>query len=144
MKPTRMNAMTCEAIHAIKSDIDQRPFDKKSIMGIISDTGICRNLLQKGFKHFMGSGIKEYQKRKRLEAASVLIEEDRYTIQQIAAKCGYHSQSSFTRAFKEIFGVTPTEWKSRNDIELSVTDNGGAFMYKNSAVLYNNGAKGYN
>ena len=112
-KQTRLNANACDAIQAVKTSIDQQPFERKSILRIVIDTGIGRNLLQKGFKHLFGVGIKEYQKTRRLEVASGLLAEDRLSIQQIAGRCGYRSQSSFTRAFKELYGLTPSEWKNR-------------------------------
>ena len=112
-KQTRLSAYVYEVIQAVKENIDQKPFDKKNILDFANDTGIGRNLLQKGFKIIYGSRVKEYQKKKRMEAAANMLDEDRLTIQQIASKCGYHSQSNFTRAFKEIYGLTPTEWKYR-------------------------------
>ena len=113
-KQTRLSAYVYEVIQAVKENIDQKPFEKKNIVDFSNDTGIGRNLLQKGFKIIYGSRVKEYQKKKRLEVAANLLDEDRLTIQQIASKCDYHSQSNFTRASKEIYGLTPTEWKNRS------------------------------
>jgi len=112
-KQTRLSAYVYEVIQAVKENIDQKPFDKKNILDFANDAGIGRNLLQKGFKIIYGSRVKEYQKKKRMEVAAGMLDEDRLTIQQIASKCGYRSQSSFTRAFKEVYSLTPTEWKNR-------------------------------
>src|SRR5687767_5772009 len=112
-KEPRLNAYTCEMIRAMKKNIDEKPLDRKNSLDFSNDSGVCRNLLQKGFKIMYGCRLKEYQTKKRMEMAADMLDEDRLTIQQIASKCGYRSQSSFTRAFKEIYLFTPTEWKNR-------------------------------
>ena len=114
-KPTQLNKYTSDAIHGVKDAIDLQPFGKKNIMELALDAGIGRNLLQRGFKHLFGSRVNEYQKKKRMEAAIVILDEGHYTIQQVASKCGYRSQSSFTRAFKDIYSITPSEWQNRED-----------------------------
>src|SRR5205809_896640 len=113
-KPTRLNRYARDAIQGVKDSIDLQPFGKKNITELALDAGIGRNLLQKGFKHLFGSRVNEYQKRKRMEAATIILEEGHLTIQQVASMCGYRSQSSFTRAFKDIYRLTPSDWQDRD------------------------------
>jgi AraC-like DNA-binding protein len=113
-KQTRLNTFASDAIHSVKDTIDHNPFERKTITGFASDVGVGRNLLQKNFKHFFGIPINEYQKKKRMEAAAGMLEEGRLTILKIAIKCGYISQSSFARLFKEVYGITPTNWKKQH------------------------------
>jgi AraC-like DNA-binding protein len=108
---------TCqEAIHAIKDYIDQHPLEIKTISALIHKTHsqIGINLLHQGFRQLHGAGIKEYEIRKRLEAAAMLLQEDELTMQEISSKCGYSSQSSFVRAFKDVHGITPGQWRSKH------------------------------
>jgi AraC-like DNA-binding protein len=104
---TRMRRYIRDAIITVKSSIDERPleFNFNKI-----DVQISRSHLQKGFKRMYGCSLKSYEKKKRLEAALMMLEEGRLTLAVIAHKCGYRSQSSFTRAFKDEIGMTPTEW----------------------------------
>ena len=44
------------------------------------------------------------------EAARQLRETDR-TVAEIAAAVGYESQGKFARVFREVLGVTPTEYR---------------------------------
>ena len=37
------------------------------------------------------------------------------TVLEVALQCGYDDQSSFTRAFKRFFGITPSEYQQRNN-----------------------------
>jgi AraC-like DNA-binding protein len=114
-KPTHLNKYARDAIHGVKEFIDQQPFGKKNVIELALDAGIGRNTLQKGFKHLFGSRVNEYQKKKRMEVAIAILEDGHLTIQQVASRCGYRSQSSFTRAFKDIYNMTPSEWQNRAD-----------------------------
>ena len=112
-----------ETIHSIKDYIDQHPLEIKTTEQLIHRTHsqIGINLLHQGFRQLYGTGIKEYEIRKRLEAAANLLRDDDLTMQEITAKCGYSAQSSFVRAFKDIHGITPGQWRNRN-VQLLLQD----------------------
>lgn len=116
MNQKRLRRSFQEAIHSIKGYIDQHPLEIKTISALIhkTHTQIGINLLHQGFRQMYGTGIKEYEIRKRLEAAATLLQEDELTMQQIAEKCGYSSQSSFVRAFKDVHGITPGQWRNQH------------------------------
>lgn len=64
------------------------------------------------FKEQMGINIYETIKSIRLHKASnLLLTNQSSTITQIANTCGYSSQTSFIRAFKQRFSQTPKEWR---------------------------------
>jgi AraC family transcriptional regulator len=64
------------------------------------------------FKDAFGKNIYENIKNIRLQKASNLLITNKYsTISEIANLCGYSSQSSFIRVFKQRFSMTPKEWK---------------------------------
>ncbi|MDA7817590.1 AraC family transcriptional regulator [Sulfurimonas sp.] len=68
--------------------------------------------MHKIFKEIFGRNIYESIKSIRLQKASSLLLTNKYsTITEIALLCGYSSQTSFIRVFKERFLVTPTEWR---------------------------------
>lgn len=80
--------------------------------------------LHRLFKEQMGINIYESIKSIRLQKASNLLLTNKYsTITQIANMCGYSSQSSFIKAFKERFNQTPKQWR-----------NGGYKTYSNKIL----------
>ncbi|MDY0195016.1 MAG: GyrI-like domain-containing protein [Sulfurovaceae bacterium] len=76
------------------------------------------------FKNEFGKNIYESIKSIRLQkAASLLLTNKHSTITQIAMVCGYSSQTSFSKVFKEKFFMTPKEWR-----------NGGYKSYANTIL----------
>ena len=80
--------------------------------------------LHRVFKEEFGKNIYESIKSIRLEkAANLLITNKFSTITDISNMTGYSSQTSFLRAFKQRFSMTPKEWK-----------NGGYKEYSNKII----------
>ena len=69
--------------------------------------------LHRIFKEVFDKNIYESIKSIRLQKASnLLLTNTLSTISEVAKMCGYSSQTSFLRVFKERFGMTPKEWKN--------------------------------
>ncbi|WP_419769893.1 MAG: AraC family transcriptional regulator [Candidatus Marinarcus sp.] len=68
--------------------------------------------LHRVFKEAFGKNIYETIKSIRLQKASnLLITNNNSTITAVANMCGYSSQTSFIRAFKQRFNMTPNRWR---------------------------------
>ena len=71
--------------------------------------------LHRIFKDEFGKNIYESIKSIRLQKASNLLITNKYsTITDISKMTGYSSQTSFLRAFKQRFNMTPKDWKDYN------------------------------
>jgi len=51
--------------------------------------------------------------QRRMELATALLRTGKETPSEICYKVGYESHSSFTHSFKQVFGLTPTEYRER-------------------------------
>lgn len=68
--------------------------------------------MHKIFKEIFNRNIYESIKSIRLQKASNLLLTNKFsTISEVANSCGYSSQTSFIRAFKARFAMTPKEWR---------------------------------
>lgn len=63
------------------------------------------------FKKNIGKGFAEYLRDVRLDKARRLLAETDYKIIEITPLVGYESYKSFTRAFREVMGMQPTEYR---------------------------------
>ena len=77
------------------------------------DLGVSKFHMHRIFKEAFGKNIYESIKSIRLQKASNLLLTNKYsTISNNVNQCGYSSQSSFIKIFKDRFEMTPKEWKN--------------------------------
>ena len=100
----------CECIEEIENNLtNEIDIDKLARMSNLSVYEFRRL-----FSYIAGLPINEYIRKRRLSVAVNDVLEDKNTITEIAVKYGYDSPSSFSRAFKEFHGVSPTQAKNEN------------------------------
>lgn len=68
--------------------------------------------LSQFFKNQTGETVSQYIEDKRIAMACSMLDENEYSIAEIATLSGYNSDKSFRRAFKRNKGVSPTEYRS--------------------------------
>ena len=63
-------------------------------------------------KRFFGLTPSQFIAKTRMAAASRLLRETEHAVADIALACGFYDHSAFTRAFRAVTGVTPTQFRS--------------------------------
>jgi AraC family transcriptional regulator len=71
------------------------------------------------FKFATKETLNEYVTRRRIEKSALELIHKDIGITEISTKCGFNDNSSFTRAFKKYYGVSPTEFRKQNPNEFS-------------------------
>jgi two-component system response regulator YesN len=66
------------------------------------------------FKKEAGETFTAYVAKLRIAFACELLENSRDSIQEIAEKIGYHDYFYFTRLFKKLIGMTPTQYRGQH------------------------------
>lgn len=98
-----------EKIEKILEFINQNLEGDLSIDRLSSELFISKYYLMHRFKSQTGYTIHSYILQKRLIKASGLIRSGRQ-IGEVCVECGFNDYSSFVRAFKNHFGVSPREY----------------------------------
>jgi AraC-like DNA-binding protein len=80
-----------------------------SLASLARQVGINRNKLAVGFKHVFGVTVGELDREARLSRARTLLERDRLPVRVVATLVGYADPGSFSKAFKILYGVLPSE-----------------------------------
>ncbi|MCR1809560.1 GyrI-like domain-containing protein [Sulfurospirillum sp. hDNRA2] len=102
-----------ETLYAIHADLSQN-LSVETLAGNVAMSVFHFNRI---FKEVVGESVHAYAKRVKLEhAANVLLFTPEATITHIMREVGFHSNASFTQAFKENFGVTPSKWREVDQI----------------------------
>ena len=67
------------------------------------------------FKQYTNENFRDYLIKVRINKAIELIEQKEYKIYEISEMCGYSNPKYFTQQFKQVTGLSPTEYLIRKD-----------------------------
>ncbi len=73
-----------------------------------------RNYLGKLFKESTSQTLQHFLMYYRMNKAAELLKLSDLTINEIGRRCGYQNQLHFSRAFKNIFSISPNHWREQN------------------------------
>ena len=90
-----------------------------SVEGIAKSFGFDRSYLFRLFKARYGMGLKEYIIRVRMRSAMQFLESG-CTVGECAHRVGYEDEFNFSKAFKQFFGMPPSE--ARRSVETPSKD----------------------
>jgi AraC family transcriptional regulator len=83
---------------------------------IAKAAGMSRFHLTRAFGRSLGRSVMHYMRGRRLSEAAKQLAIGAPDILSVALDAGYSSHEAFTRAFREEFGVTPTEFRDQPDL----------------------------
>ena len=101
-----------EAVHFMERNY-QRDLSVEEIADVCK---LNRSYFSKLFKESKGCPPQEFLIRMRLSKAAEMMKTTSSSIGDIAVACGYPNQLHFSRSFKQHYGVSPREWRSKNKL----------------------------
>ena len=115
MKPITRNSYIQSinrASHYIATHLDET-IDVKTLARVanLSDFHFCRI-----FKAIKGEPPISFIARLRIETAAQLLRYSSLAVEEIAYNIGYESPASFSKAFKNRYGITPTHYRTDKNI----------------------------
>jgi len=99
-----------EAIHYMEQNFQ----NDISIEEIAAVCGINRSYLGKIFRNSIGRSPQEFLMNYRMVKATELLKLTTLSISDIGTAVGYGNPLHFSRAFKNIYGVSPREWRNEH------------------------------
>ncbi len=91
----------------------QRPAEKWTIARLAAEAASSRAVLARRFHRYLGEPPIQYLTRWRLQLAARQLQTTNATVLGVARDVGYHSEASFSRAFKRAFGCPPSSYRAR-------------------------------
>lgn len=111
IKATKSRSDT-EVFNRIVGYLEEKLNTRVTIEQICHDNLIGRSQLQKIFKEQCNMGIIEYFSLMKINAAKELMRTNQMNFTQISEHLGYTSIHYFSRQFKKVTGITPSEYAS--------------------------------
>ena len=101
-------------VHSLMTSDLERIYTVEELSEI---SGMTSAALRKGFKAVYGLPIYKYIKGYKMKAAAaMLISEQKLNISEIAQRLGYDNSSKFSAAFRDVMGVTPQNYRNRQEV----------------------------
>ena len=101
-------------IDTIKSYIAEHLHEDLSLNAVAEVVYLSPRYLSRMFKQETGENFVDYVTRMRMDKAAQLLHSTEHNIEQIAASLGYNNPAYFTKKFKEIYGMTPSNYRSQD------------------------------
>jgi len=95
--------------------IEQHLYDKISVHEVAAASYYSTYHFSRIFKALVGDTPKEYLRKRRLTVAAKRLLSEDIGILALALDCQFDSQEAFTRAFKDLFNITPAQYRKQND-----------------------------
>ena len=104
-----LNQEDRKALDRVKDLIQENIITPPSIKELSLSLGLNQRKLMAGFKQLNRITIYTYLKHLRMEKAAELLQENNLAVSEIARLVGYHGDGHFQKAFRDIYGVTPSK-----------------------------------
>jgi AraC-like DNA-binding protein len=95
--------------------IHGRPGDPWSVAALASIANVSRSTFSERFTSIVGMPVAQYVAHWRMHLASRWLRNDRIRVAAAAARLGYESEASFSRAFKRVLGFSPSVLRRANN-----------------------------
>lgn len=105
-----------EKLEAIIEDIEQHLQVKEDAIDVENITriaGCSYSFFQKVFSYMNGLSLAEYVRYRKLSLAGYDLKSTKDRVVDISLRYGYDSPTSFTKAFQQFHGVTPTQARNQ-------------------------------
>lgn len=75
---------------------------------------MCTKQLSRKINAITGENMSRYILQVRMNRAKKLMDSNEgYSIAEVAQRCGYEETSNFSRAFKQVYGITPSQYNKQ-------------------------------
>ncbi|MFB9327056.1 response regulator [Paenibacillus aurantiacus] len=96
----------------VRDYIDRYYFEDIKISMFTEKYYLSREYLMKLFKQQYGVGIHEYMQKVRMDKAKELLGDPGLKIQEIADMLGYKDKNYFSKAFRNYYGLSPSDYRA--------------------------------
>ena len=117
MQSRQSNTLRDFYIKEAISFIEQNFQNDITVEDIAYSCGLNRSYFGKIFHENMGKSPQEFLISYRMTKAAELLKLTKLSIADIGNAVGYPNQLHFSRSFKNVYGISPRQWRNENSIE---------------------------
>lgn len=80
---------------------------------------VSQTQLKNSFKKVYGTSVYAYIRTEKMWAAARMLRETNETVLEIAGRYGYNNGSKFAKAFSDVMGMTPKEYRNTEKVRVN-------------------------
>jgi AraC-like DNA-binding protein len=107
-RPSLVEAHTAVVRRALQH-LEKHLFDADVLRDLPRATGASSSTLLRTFRRELGESPLAYVRTRRLDEALMLLKSRRLRVSEVSALVGYRNLAAFSHAFRERFGMRPTD-----------------------------------
>lgn len=100
-----------EIIKEVIDFVEEKIFEDINLNEVIDKSYMSKSSFYAIFKEIFDFTIKDYIRKRRLSLSANELIYKKLNVLELAIKYGYNSSEAYSRAFKKMFGKTPTEYR---------------------------------
>ncbi|OOO22955.1 helix-turn-helix transcriptional regulator [Agrobacterium pusense] len=106
-QPVRARALSRSALRRTAEFVDANLSVNISLSSLAALTGLSVYHFSRQFSREMGMGVARYIQQRKMQRAAQLLADPELSIAEVGEAVGYRDSSSFSRAFRSVYGVPP-------------------------------------
>lgn len=100
-----------ESIEKMLADLNANLDSKLTVKEMANIVGLCERRFRQVFETITGLSPIKYIELLRMRTAEALLNNTKYTINEISLSLGYTNQFYFSKAFKKVYGISPSQYR---------------------------------
>ena len=100
-------------VPSISLTVEEQLYNPVSVEKLAELSGRSLSCFKREFQQIYGMSPHRWLRTKRLEHAAWLLSTTTRLVEEVADACGFASTTHFTRAFKEKFGLSPRDYRTK-------------------------------
>lgn len=118
LQPLQVQTASAESqqdvIQAVLNYVDQHFTENISLTSVARELGFSTTLLSRTFSKTIGNNFMTHVNSLRISHAKRLLRSSSYSVSEIGYLSGFQSKRTFFRNFKEVCGMTPSEYREKH------------------------------
>ncbi len=109
IKHNSKNELSKQIVAYIEEHFDDPDF---YMISLVEAFGISDKTIARMIKSYLNIGFSEYLEQLRIQKARILLEDPTIPIRVIASKSGFGSENTFYKAFRRLYKVSPSDYRT--------------------------------
>lgn len=107
------SAAQIKKVKALKAELMEHLDTKETLKSMAIRYGMSLTALKDCFKAVYGKPIHAFQREYKMQAATRLLVTTEMSVAEISGRLGYENPNKFSTAFKEVLGLSPSEYRKK-------------------------------